>query len=189
MNMTHYMQLLTTPLNLFLFMAIPVVLAETVAITELRVLFTRSFTGPTRTINRWAGIIGGIYFIGVFIYLMMTAVVPLTATGGWRGWIDVLAVGAYLAGIVPLAGIALLDLGLIARTVDEMGRMKMHATLVGVFLVVAHVAMIAGMLDPTLGGWQAPAGVSHVMSDGTVMHSQPMEGMMHGQAMGGHTTH
>ena len=37
MNMTHYMALLADnqPWNLILFMAIPVILAETVAITEL----------------------------------------------------------------------------------------------------------------------------------------------------------
>jgi hypothetical protein len=36
--------------------------------------------------------------------------------------------------------------------------MRLHATFVGIFLVVAHVAMIFGMLDPTLMGWTpAPA--------------------------------
>ena len=41
MNMTHYMELLAVnqPWNLILFMAIPVILAETVAITELFILF------------------------------------------------------------------------------------------------------------------------------------------------------
>jgi len=47
MNMTHYMQLLADnqPWNLMLFMAIPIVLAETLAITELYILFTRRFDG------------------------------------------------------------------------------------------------------------------------------------------------
>ena len=39
MSMTHYMELLTSPLNLLLFMAIPVVLAETLAITEFYILY------------------------------------------------------------------------------------------------------------------------------------------------------
>ena len=40
MNMTHYMQLLADnqPWNLLIFMAIPIVLAETLAITELYIL-------------------------------------------------------------------------------------------------------------------------------------------------------
>ena len=47
MNMTHYMQLLADnqPWNLLIFMAIPVVFAETLAITELYILFTRKFDG------------------------------------------------------------------------------------------------------------------------------------------------
>jgi len=46
MFMTHYMELLAQnqPWNLILFMAIPVVLAETVAITELFILFPANFT-------------------------------------------------------------------------------------------------------------------------------------------------
>lgn len=156
MSMTHYMELLAVnqPWNLLLFMAIPVVLAETVAITELRILFTGRTDGPVRTINRIAGIAGGFYFVGVFIHLMTNAVIPLTQAGAWRGPADVIAVGFYLAGVVPLFGIALLDLNLIRG--DERRRMAWHAALVGVFLVVAHVAMIFGMMDPTLFG-SAPA--------------------------------
>jgi hypothetical protein len=30
-----------------------------------------------------------------------------------------------------------------------------------VFLIVAHVAMIAGMLDPAVLGWHAMAGMAH----------------------------
>ena len=52
MNMTHYMELLATnqPWNLIIFMAIPVVLAETVAITELYILYTRKLHGWVRTL-------------------------------------------------------------------------------------------------------------------------------------------
>lgn len=71
-------------------------------------------------------------------------------SGGWRGPADVIAVTAYLSGIVPLLGLALLDLRVIGRRLDAEARLKRHAILVAVFLVVAHVAMIFGMLDPTL---------------------------------------
>lgn len=152
MNMTHYMELLAVnqPWNLLLFMAVPVVLAETVAISELWLLYNRVYTGPVRAVNRAASILGGVYFTGVFLYLMVKAVVPLTTGGGWRGPADVIAVLSYLAGIVPLGAIALIDLGLLAKDRDEHGRMGLHAAFVGVFLVVAHVAMIFGMMDPTL---------------------------------------
>ena len=104
MNMTHYMQLLADnqPWNLILFMAIPVILAETVAITELFILFSRQYHGTVRNINRIASILGGFYFAGVFVYLTINAVIPLTVGGGWRGPADIIAVGSYLAGVVPL---------------------------------------------------------------------------------------
>ena len=79
MSMTHYMELLASnqPWNLILFMAIPVILAETVAITELFILFSRQYQGPVRNINRIASILGGFYFAGVFVYLTITAAIPL----------------------------------------------------------------------------------------------------------------
>ena len=53
MNMTHYMELLANnqPWNLLIFMAVPIVLAETIAVTELYILYTRSYDGPVRA---WA---------------------------------------------------------------------------------------------------------------------------------------
>ena len=97
MNMTHYMELLATnqPWNLIIFMAIPVVLAETVAITELYLLYTRKFDGWVRNLNRAAGILVGLYFIGVIAYLLVNAVLPITQAGAWRTVIDVIAFVGY----------------------------------------------------------------------------------------------
>ncbi len=151
-SMTHYMQLLAEnqPWNLILFMAIPVILAEYITITGLYVLFTRNFAGAIRKSSRIAGIIVGIYFVGVFLYLLTNAVIPLTATGAWRGPADVVAVSFYLLGVVPLAGIALLETGVLKQGAGEQERLKLHTAFVGIFLVVAHVAMIFGMLNPSL---------------------------------------
>ncbi|MBG0817803.1 permease [Planomonospora sp. ID82291] len=155
MAMTHYMELLATnqPWNLLMFMAAPVVLAETVAITELALLFNRDAKAWVTSLNRWAGIIGGLYFLAVFGYLMVNAAIPLTTGGGWRGPIDVIAVGGYLSGVVPLFGIALLELRVLGRGLTDTARLKWHAAFVGLFLIVAHIAMIFGMLDPTLFGY------------------------------------
>ena len=101
-----------------------------------------------RTLNRWAGILAGFYFAGVFIYLLVNAVIPITQQGAWRGIGDFIAVSFYLLGVVPLMGIALMELGVIGKKSDEQGKMKLHAAFVGLFLVVAHVAMIFGMLNP-----------------------------------------
>lgn len=150
--MTHYMELLASnqPWNLLIFMAIPVICAETLAITELMILFSRNLTGTAKKVNKVTGIIAGFYFLGIFLYLFANAVIPLTSTGGWRGAADVIAVGFYLLGVVPLFGISLLEIGAIGRKRDEVGKLKLHAIFVGIFLVVAHVAMIFGMLNPKL---------------------------------------
>jgi hypothetical protein len=146
------MELLATnqPWNLIAFMAIPVIFAEFIAVTELFILLSRGENVQLKQWNKVAGIIIGIYFTGVFIYLLFNAVIPLTTGGGWRGPADVIAVGFYLLGIVPLAGLALMGLGLIGKNGNAQAQLKLHATFVAMFLVVAHVAMIFGMLNPML---------------------------------------
>lgn len=166
MNMTHYMELLAVnqPWNLIIFMAIPVIMAETLAITELYLLFTRKFDGAVYYLNRFAGIAVGIYFVGIIIYIMTNAVVPITKAGEWRTVIDVIAVATYLIAGLPLIWIALQELGLVNKALDQMGKLKIHAICVALFLVFGHIAMIAGMLDPSILGYKG--GISHQMSDG-----------------------
>lgn len=98
-SMTHYMELLATnqPWNLILFMAIPVVFAETLVATEFFVVYRHQVAGSLRTFNKWLGVIAGFYFLGIFVYLMTTAIPAIE----WRGWVDVLAVGFYLSGASP----------------------------------------------------------------------------------------
>lgn len=152
MNMTHYMELLAVnqPWNLLIFMAVPVILVETIAITEFFTLLSRNLKGITRRINKAAGILAGFYFLVIFLHLLFKAVIPITVAGEWRSLIDVIAVGAYLAGVAPLLAIALLDLGFIVRRAANERKLKLHAIFVSVFLVVAHIAMVFGMLDPSL---------------------------------------
>jgi hypothetical protein len=152
MSMTHYMQLLAEnqPWNLLIFMAIPVVLAETLVVTEFYILYTRNLAGVIRLVNRWVGIVLGAYFLLITLYLLVTAVAPLTAGGEWRGPIDVIAVLSYLAGVVPLFGITLLEVGAFARERSAETKLMIHAMLVAAFLVLGHVAMVFGMMDPAL---------------------------------------
>lgn len=150
--MTHYMELLAVnqPWNLIIFMAIPVILVETIAITEFFTLLNRNCKGISRRINQTAGISAGFYFLIVFLYLFFRVVIPITVAGEWRSLIDVIAVSAYLVGVVPLLAIALMDLGLIIRRVADEQKLRIHAIFVSSFLVVAHIAMVFGMLDPSL---------------------------------------
>jgi hypothetical protein len=174
MNMTHYMELLATnqPWNLIIFMAIPVVLAETVAITELYILYTRNFNGWVRNLNRVAGIVVGLYFIGIIVYLLLNAVVPITKAGEWRTIIDVIAVSTYLIGGIPMMLIAMQDLGIIHKGDSEEKKLGYHAIYVAVFLVFAHLAMIAGMADPALLGYQGESSMHHTTLDSSMMKSE-----------------
>lgn len=151
-SMTHYMELLASnqPWNLLIFMAIPVIFAEFIAVTELQILFQRNLSSTIKRLNSYAGLFVGFYFVGVFVYLLFNAVIPITAAGAWRGPADVIAVGFYLLGVVPLLGMALLELKVVGRNADAHSRLKLHAVFVGIFLVVAHIAMIFGMLNPTI---------------------------------------
>lgn len=154
-TMTHYMGLLAAnqPWNLLVFMALPVILAETLAVSELAVLFRQGDVPRwVHLLNRWAGLLVGPWFLGITVYLTKNAVLPLTEGGAWHGPADLIAVGAYLAGVIPLVGITLIELGILGRGTPR-ERMRLHAIFVGIFLVAAHIAMIFGMLDPTLLGW------------------------------------
>ncbi len=170
MIMTHYMELLAVnqPWNLIIFMAIPVILAETLAITELYLLFTRKFDGAVYYLNRFAGIAVGIYFIGIIYYIITYAVIPITKAGEWRTVIDVVAVSTYVIAGLPLIWIALQELGLVNKALDQMGKLKVHAICVALFLVFGHIAMIAGMVDPSILGYKG--GGAHQMSSSSGGH-------------------
>ena len=157
MNMTHYMELLAVnqPWNLILYMVIPVALAEALVATEFFTVFLRGAgAGAWGIWNRRLGIVLGVYFSGIFLQLMLTVVPHIV----WRGAADILAVGAYLSGVVPLAGIALLELGFIGRSKSADEKLKLHFILLTVFLIVAHIAMVFGMVDPSILGWNPAAG-------------------------------
>lgn len=151
-NMTHYMELLASnqPWNLIIFMAIPVILAETLAITEFFILFKRPSNGGIRAASRVAGVIAGPYFLAVFVYLFFNAVIPLTLNNDWRGPFDVIAVTFYLSSVVLYVGITLLELNILGKNFSSERKMKLHVIFISIFLVVAHIAMIFGMLDPSL---------------------------------------
>ena len=189
MNMTHYMELLAVnqPWNLIIFMAIPIILAETLAITELYLLFTRKFDGAVYYLNRFSGIAVGVYFVGIIYYIVTNAIIPITQAGEWRTMIDVIAVSTYVIAGLPLIWIALQEFGLVNRALDQMGKLKIHAICVALFLVFGHIAMIAGMLDPGILGYKGAS--AHQMSgssDHEFCHPEEHEKMMkqHQKMMG-----
>ena len=154
MNMTHYMSLLADnqPWNLLIFMAIPVICAEALTISEFFIIFNKSKGGSLRSFNKYVGIFDGFFFSGIFIYLLVTAFIPLTVSGEWHTWVDVLAVGSYLSGVVFLLPLALMELSLIFKGRTDEEKMKIHFILIGGFLIVSHIAMIFGMINPEIIG-------------------------------------
>jgi len=93
-------------------MAIPVILAEALTATEFFVAFRHAFSGTLRNVNRVIGIALGIYFTLIAGHLIINVIPSIS----WRGPIDIISVGFYVAGFAPLLSIALLELGIIEKT-------------------------------------------------------------------------
>lgn len=149
MNMTHYMELLATnqPWNLLRFMIIPVVFAETLVAIEFLIVYYRKTSGALKTTSKILSVSAAVYFtLAVFLPLIFTTLPGIK----WRTPVDFIAVWSYLLGVIPFIVMALIDLDLISKnkTADE--KIKLHFIWLTVFLVVAHVAMIFGMINPEI---------------------------------------
>ena len=156
--MTHYMELLSLdqPYNLILYMVIPMGLAELLVAMEFLTMYHMDSgkNAGFKAVGKFAGIVLGVYFTALVIYFM-TKIYPSIK---WRGYADVIAVYSYLIGVIPLLGIALLELNLIYKNASEKAKLKLHFCLLIFALIVAHVAMIFGMVDPTITGYKAENG-------------------------------
>ena len=153
MYSTHYMDLLMQnfPWNLIFFMAIPVILAETVAVTEL-VLSIQKKNGWIRILNRCSSILGGIAFILIITYLVPTVVIPLTSNGEFRTWVDATAIFSYLTAGIPMILLAAYNAKHLLVKNSE-GKKSIRIAFLAAFLVLSHVAMIFGMVDPGIAGY------------------------------------
>lgn len=167
MYSTHYMDLLmqNSPWNLLLFMALPVVFAETAAITELWAPHAKSEISKVRlqATNRICGILGGIAFLFIDIYLIATVFIPLALAHEFRTWIDVVAITSYLLGGIPMMLLALLNTKVLWRKATEQKKAKANIVLLASFLVLSHIAMIFGMVDPGIAGYAPKEAPAHQM--------------------------
>ena len=156
MASTHYMDLLmqNSPWNLILFMAIPVILAETIAITELLIPLLSLKAELTKKINRVCGILAGVAFIGIILYLFPVVVLPIASNGEFRTWVDAVAIFSYLLAGIPMILLALLNLKLLFKRSEPKKRHIVRISLLAAFLILSHIAMIFGMVDPTIAGYQ-----------------------------------
>ena len=156
--MTHYMELLSLnqPYNLILYMVIPVGLTELLVAMEFLTMYHMDSgkNAGFKAVSKFAGIVLGVYFTALVIYFMAKIYPSIK----WRGYADVIAIYSYLIGVIPLLGIALLELNLIYKNASEKAKLKLHFCLLIFALIVAHVAMIFGMVDPTITGYKAENG-------------------------------
>jgi hypothetical protein len=147
---THYMGLLMAnqPWNLLLFMALPF------AVIYLGLLPAALGLFPSQ-LGRAAIAFLAVYLTAASAYLLRWAVVPLTDGNGWRGPVDLIAVGGYVLTAVPILVLAALTFG--------GGSAKAQAWWAWAALVVAHVAMTFGMMAPFVLGWADAAPPMHAM--------------------------
>jgi len=147
---------LDQPYNLILFMVIPVGLTELLVAMEFLTMYHMDSgkNAGFKAVGKFAGIVLGVYFTALVIYFMAKIYPSIK----WRGYADVIAVYSYLISVIPLLGIALLELNLIYKNASEKAKLKLHFCLLIFALIVAHVAMIFGMVDPTITGYKAENG-------------------------------
>ncbi|MBE9835921.1 DUF6803 family protein [Campylobacter concisus] len=154
MVMTHYMELLSLdqPYNLILYMVIPMGLAELLVAMEFFTMYHMDSgkNAGFKAVSKFVGIVLGVYFTALVIYFLA----KIYPTIKWRGYADVIAIYSYLIGVIPLLGIALLELNLIYKNASQKAKLKLHFCLLIFFLIVGHVAMIFGMVDPTITGYK-----------------------------------
>ena len=156
--MTHYMELLSLdqPYNLILYMVIPMGLAELLVAMEFFTMYHMDSgkNAGFKAVSKFVGIVLGVYFTALVIYFLAKIYPSIK----WRGYVDVIAIYSYLIGVIPLLGIALLELNLIYKNASQKAKLKLHFCLLIFFLIVGHVAMIFGMVDPTITGYKAENG-------------------------------
>lgn len=170
MQMTHYMSLLmeNQPWNLIIFLAIPIILIEAITIMEFFIAFKRQTEGTLVNVNKIATIFIGFYFTGISIYLLNNIVIPVTQTGGWMTWVDVVALGFYMSTAIFLLPLALMEAGIILKKKTEEKKLRIRFGLIsGAIVVFCLIGMVFGSVNPSI--------ISQ--SDSMDMEGMDMEGM------------
>ena len=172
MLMTRYMSLLmeNSPYNLILFMVVPMVIAETIAITEIVLLFSSKPLPKVQGLNSICTFISGIVMLVLGIFFVKELVLPANAQNLWKGWIDYASALCFMVAVIPLVLMSLLQVNLIFRKANKRSKMAVKIVLLSIYLVTSHAAMVFGMLDPALGMTDAPQVIEN-----SNMHKKPMK--------------
>ena len=158
MLMTQYMSLLmaNSPYNLIFFMVVPMVIAETIAITEIVLLFSSKPLLKVHSLNSICTFISGIVMLVFGFLFIKELVLPANEQNLWKGWIDYASALLFMVAVVPLVLMSLLQVNLIFRKANKRTKMAVKIVLLSIYLVTSHAAMVFGMLDPALGMTDTP---------------------------------
>ena len=158
MLMTQYMSLLmaNSPYNLIFFMVVPMVIAETIAITEIILLFSSKPLLKVHSLNSICTFISGIVMLVLGFLFIKELVLPANEQNLWNGWIDYASALLFMVAVVPLVLMSFLQVNLIFRKANKRTKMAVKIVLLSIYLVTSHAAMVFGMLDPALGMTDTP---------------------------------
>lgn len=158
MLMTQYMSLLmaNSPYNLIFFMVVPMVIAETIAITEIVLLFSSKPLLKVHSLNSICTFISCIVMLVLGFLFIKELVLPANEQNLWKGWIDYASALLFMAAVIPLVLMSLLQVNLIFRKANKRTKMAVKIVLLSIYLVTSHAAMVFGMLDPALGMTDTP---------------------------------
>lgn len=158
MLMTQYMSLLmaNSPYNLIFFMVVPMVIAETIAITEIVLLFSSKPLLKVHSLNSICTFISGIVMLVLGFLFIKKLVLPANEQNLWNGWIDYASALLFMVAVVPLVLMSFLQVNLIFRKANKRTKMAVKIVLLSIYLVTSHAAMVFGMLDPALGMTDTP---------------------------------
>lgn len=199
MLMTQYMSLLmaNSPYNLIFFMVVPMVIAETIAITEIVLLFSSKPLLKVQSLNSICTFISGIVMLILGFLFIKELVLPANEQNLWKGWIDYASALLFMVAVVPLVLMSLLQVNLIFRKANKRTKMVVKIVLLSIYLVTSHAAMVFGMLDPALGMTDSPKVIEHsnmhhmsmnmnVEHDSMSMHSMPHDSSKSDEMMNCH---
>lgn len=158
MLMTQYMSLLmaNSPYNLIFFMVVPMVIAETIAITEIVLLFSSKPLLKVHSLNSICTFISGIVMLVLGFLFIKELVLPANEQNLWKGWIDYASALLFMVAVIPLVLMSLLQVDQIFRKANKRAKMAVKIVLLSIYLVTSHAAMVFGMLDPALGMTDTP---------------------------------
>lgn len=145
-----------SPYNLIFFMVVPMVIAETIAITEIVLLFSSKPLLKVHSLNSICTFISGIVMLVLGFLFIKELVLPANEQNLWKGWIDYASALLFMVAVVPLVLMSLLQVNLIFRKANKRTKMAVKIVLLSIYLVTSHAAMVFGMLDPALGMTDTP---------------------------------